>query len=67
MGEENSRYPNHQCACEHEDLSLASHPVYSPNGLWVQITCGVGHRRSVSRARWEQEVERRASAPRRPA
>jgi hypothetical protein len=65
MDEETSRYPNHQCACEDEDLSLAAHPIYSPNGLWVQITCGWGHRRSVPRARWEQELQRRDAASRR--
>ena len=53
------RYPDHACACEDADLSQASHPVYSPNGWWVQITCGEGHRRSIPRQRWEAELHRR--------
>lgn len=52
-------YPGHVCACADSDLSQATHPVVSPNGLWVQITCGEGHRRSVPRERWEAELARR--------
>lgn len=51
--------PNHPCECEDKDLSTASHPVISPNGLWVQITCGYGHRWSVTRKVWEAELARR--------
>lgn len=54
-----TRYPNHTCACDDDDLSQAKHPVYSDNGLWVEIVCGEGHRRSIPRARWEEELKRR--------
>lgn len=57
--DDSQRYPNHVCACADDDLSQASHPVVSANRLWVQITCGEGHRRSVTRARWEGELRRR--------
>jgi len=53
------RYPNHRCECEENDLSQAYHPVVSENGLWVHISCGAGHRRSVTRERWDAEVARR--------
>jgi hypothetical protein len=59
------RYPNHECACDDADLSQATHPVVSPSGHWVQIPCGFGHRRTVPRARWEAELQRRAAAERR--
>ena len=63
MPDDSQRYPHHLCACADDDLSLATHPVVSDNGVWVQITCGAGHRRAVPRARWEAELARRRTAP----
>ena len=60
------RYPNHVCACTDDDLSQATHPVVSDNGLCVQITCGAGHQRSIPRARWEAELQRRRTAREHP-
>jgi hypothetical protein len=56
---ESEQSPAHVCACADTDLSTATHPVISPNGQWVQISCGWGHRRSVPRAVWEAEERRR--------
>jgi hypothetical protein len=55
--------PDHTCACADTDLQQATNPVVSANGWWVEITCGVGHRRRIPRARWEAEVARRSPAP----
>ena len=59
MSTDPQRYPNHLCECDDTDLSQATHPVLSPNGFWVQITCGEGHRRSIPKTTWEAELRRR--------
>jgi len=53
------RYPNHDCACDDTDLSLAQAIGDWRDGSKVLITCGKGHRRAISRALWETELERR--------
>ena len=52
-------YPDHMCACNNDDLSLASLPLETPNGLWVDISCGAGHRRRITRRAWDAELARR--------
>jgi hypothetical protein len=52
-------YPDHVCACADDDLSQARLPLGTPDGLWVDISCGLGHRRRIRRREWDAELARR--------
>lgn len=52
-------YPDHVCACADDDLSQASMPLSTPDGRFVDISCGLGHRRRVTLRAWDAEMARR--------
>jgi hypothetical protein len=52
-------HPDHECACADDDLSRASLPLSTPDGRFVDISCGMGHRRRITRRAWDTECLRR--------